>query len=111
MILIRSEEPIEVAIIGLKVTEAFGGCWELDLRICANGISVHGQARVTIEGTTISDNEYHGIEMWDSSYTTIKDTTIKGSTWDGIRSGVPPRLLSRTPLLAITSGMASQCGT
>lgn len=47
VILIRSEQEIEVTVVGLKTTGAFGECF--DYPICAYGISVGGRAKVVIQ--------------------------------------------------------------
>lgn len=80
VILIRSDKPIEVTVIGLKITGAFRGCYQMEPEwVCANGISVHGLAKAVIQQNTISGNEYDGIVMLDSSQVAIKNTTISNN--------------------------------
>lgn len=63
VILIQSEEPIEVKIIGLKISGARHGC--------ASGFSVDGRAKAVIQNNSISDNGWDGIVMWGSSQAII----------------------------------------
>ncbi len=85
VILIRSEEPLEVTVQGLMITGASGPCFQLEPEpICAYGIYVHGKATATIEGNTISGN-WNGIRMYDSSQATIENNVISGNNRHSIQ--------------------------
>jgi len=84
VIRIESEEPIDVTIQGLKITGAFGDCYQRrPVPICADGISVHGKATAEIDTNTVNGNRWHGIVLWDSAQATIGNNTISANM-DGI---------------------------
>ncbi len=81
VIRISSAEPIEVTIQGLKITGAFGACYQMAPEwICADGISVHGKAAAVIDTNTISHN-VHGVFAWDASQVTIGNNLISGNEY------------------------------
>ncbi len=84
VILIRSQEPIEVTVQGLKITGAFGAAFT-GVDIYADGISVHGKATATIDNNTIRGNGRFGILMLSSSQATITSNTLGDNGRDGIR--------------------------
>ena len=76
VILIESDEEIEVTIEGLKVAEAKG--------YKGDGIRIGGKSRVTIRDSQISDNEGDGIDVRGSSQAVITNNSIFDNGDNGI---------------------------
>lgn len=85
VIFIRSEEPIDVIIQGLKITGGSDIVTNRNLSgsVALLGISVHGKAAAMIDNNTISDNG-HDILMFCSSQAMITGNVIRNNEGYGV---------------------------
>jgi parallel beta-helix repeat protein len=83
VVLVRSDSQIQVTLEGLALTGASGSCSGYPDR-CPIGLVVMGQARVTVQNSTISGNGYDGLGVRDSAQVTLQNSTVSGNAGNGL---------------------------